>query len=91
MATIVHLEGTDFVINLDQVIAFDKTVDHEAVPELAEYYIKFESVKGDLWAWEFESREQRDKVFLALVHMDKGRVFKPAEEKGLGSTGPVFL
>jgi hypothetical protein len=85
MAINVHLEGSDFVINLDQVIDFLKT------KSKGQPAISFNKSDGNTDEWEFESEEQRDKVFLGLIHTDKGRTFSPAAIKGFSSGGPVFL
>ncbi|GAB3163587.1 hypothetical protein GCM10027291_03390 [Telluribacter humicola] len=71
----VHLDSTDFVINLDHVVGI-KRFNKEGT-----YGIQFITIDSRKDVWEFKSRGRRDETFTSLIHSSQGQVFK-AEEEG---------
>jgi hypothetical protein len=74
MATMVHLDGTDFMINLDHVVGIKR------IMKDGTYGIQFITIDSRKDVWEFRSQAQRDETFLSLIHTSQGQVFRTAVE-----------
>ncbi|WP_247233423.1 hypothetical protein [Telluribacter sp. SYSU D00476] len=75
MATMVHLDGTDFMINLDHVVGIKR------IHKDGKYGIQFITIDSRKDVWEFRTQDLRDETFISLIHTDQGRVFKSGDEE----------
>lgn len=71
MATLIRLEGTDLILNLNHVITIQKAIANDTQRPS----IVFNLVEQKEVLWQLTSEEARDEAFESILEMSEGKVF----------------